>query len=201
MNTKNLNSPTFTNDQYFILNKKHLGSSLSEIERAVNADRRINEPFEKAWIPEDQIKGEIGKIDYATFELVNQSFLSGLKKVIEEQTCLQELELLAVRRNVLRMNDYVSMHKDYDGYVVIIDIPETTNPEEYNLDLDDAISVDLKRTFEGGNILFTKDNGEIVEIDLQPDEVLVAKCTNNHGVKKVLSGTRESIALFSRPKN
>jgi hypothetical protein len=197
---KNLYPPTFTNDQYFILKKKYLGSALSEIENAVHAGNGVNEPFEKAWIPEDQIKGEIGKIDYLTFQKVNQCFLDGFKKVIEQQTCLQELELLAVRRNVLQKDDYVSMHKDFEGYVVIIDIPETDYPEEYDGGNHEGITIDFKKSFEGGNILFTKDNGEVVEIELKRDEVLVAKCTNSHGVKKILSGTRESIAMFSRPK-
>ena len=197
---KNLTPPTFANDQYFILNKKVLGSSLTQIERLVISSITGKTPFEKAWIPEDQIKGEIGKLDVVTFEKVNSYFESNFKQIIEKETCLKELELLAVRRNVLYENDYVSMHKDHDGYVVIIDIPETDYPEEYEGGNSEGITIDFKKSFEGGNILFTKDSGELVEIELQRDEVLVAKCTNNHGVNKILSGTRESIALFSRPK-
>ena len=87
------------------------------------------------------------------------------------------------------------MHKDVSGYVVIINIPK---PEDE--DQDENNPKNSNTTFEGGNILFKKDNGETVEIELNSDEILVAKCTNEHGVKKILSGTRESIALFSRPK-
>lgn len=196
----NLNYPTFSNDQYFILNKKTLGSSLSEIERLVSSANTDKVAFEKAWIPEDQMTGEIKKIDVLTFEMVNRCFEDNFKQIIEKETQLQELELLAVRRNLLHANDYVSMHKDYEGYVVIIDIPETDYPEENDGGNKDGLTIEFKGSFEGGNILFTKDNGDVVEIELQKDEVLVAKCTNNHGVKKVLSGTRESIALFSRPR-
>jgi hypothetical protein len=197
---KNLNQPTFFNDQYFILKKDSLGKSLSEIERLVSSANTGRVAFEKAWIPEDQITGEIKKLDVLTFEKVNRCFEDNFKQIIENETRLQELELLAVRRNILHANDYVSMHKDYEGYVVIIDIPETDYPEENEGGNTQGYTIDFKRSFEGGNILFTKDNGEVVEIELQRDEVLVAKCTNNHGVKKVLSGKRESIALFSRPK-
>lgn len=196
----NVNCPTFSSDQYFKLNKKTLGSSLSEIERLVNSVNTDDVAFEKAWIPEDQITGEIKKLDVLTFEKVNRCFEDNFKQIIENETRLQELELLAVRRNILHANDYVSMHKDYEGYVVIIDIPETDYPEENDGGNTDGFTIDFKRSFEGGNILFTKDNGDVVEIELQKDEVLVAKCTNNHGVKKVLAGTRESIALFSRPR-
>lgn len=196
----NLNPPTFFNDQYFILKKNSLGKSLSEIERLVNSANSEKVAFEKAWIPEDQITGEIKKMDVGTFEMINRCFEDNFKQIIEKETRLQELELLTVRRNILHANDFVSMHKDYEGYVVIIDIPETDYPEENDSGNTQGYTIDFKRSFEGGNILFTKDNGEIVEIELQKDEVLVAKCTNNHGVKKVLSGTRESIALFSRPK-
>jgi hypothetical protein len=192
--------PTFANDQYFILNKKVLGRSLTQIERIVSNSITSITPFEKAWIPEDQIKGEIGKIDEVTFEKVNSYFESNFKQIIEKETCLKEVELVAVRRNVLHENDYVSMHKDQDGYVVIIDIPQTDRPEENDGGNLEEFTVDFKKSFEGGNILFTKDNGEVVEIELQKDELLVAKCTNSHGVKKILSGTRESIAMFSRPK-
>jgi hypothetical protein len=192
--------PTFANDQYFILNKGILGSSLTQIERLVNTSITGKTPFERAWIPEDQIKGEIGKLDVVTFEKVNSYFESNFKQIIEKETCLKELELLAVRRNVLHENDYVSMHKDHEGYVVIIDIPQTDRPEENDGGNLEEFTVDFKKSFEGGNILFTKDDGEVVEIELQKDEVLVAKCTNSHGVKKILSGTRESIAMFSRPK-
>jgi hypothetical protein len=196
----NLNPPTFFKDQYFILKKVSLGKSLSEIERLVNSANSEKVAFEKAWIPEDQITGEIKKLDVLTFEKVNRCFEDNFKQIIENETRLQELELLAVRRNILHANDYVSMHKDYEGYVVIIDIPETDYPEENEGGNAQGYTIDFKRSFEGGNILFTKDNGEVVEIELQRDEVLVAKCTNNHGVKKVVSGTRESIALFSRPR-
>lgn len=197
---KNLKSPSFKNDQYFILNKKYCAGSLSKIERIVKEEQDINEPFEKVWIPEDHIKGSINKMDYLTFEKVNECFLNGFKYIIEKQTCIHEIELVAVRRNILYQNDYVSMHKDFEGYVVIIDIPQPTNPEEDNDENNNDNYIDSNKTFEGGNILFTKDNGEIVEIELKHDELLVAKCTNNHGVQKVLSGKRESIALFSRPK-
>jgi len=40
LNMKNLNSPKFTNDKYFILNKKHLGSALLEIESTLHAGTR-----------------------------------------------------------------------------------------------------------------------------------------------------------------
>lgn len=197
---KNLKSPSFKNDQYFILNKEVLAGSLSKIERIVKEEHAINEPFEKVWIPEDQIKGSIYKIDYTAFGKVNECFLKGFKHLIEKETRLQDLELVAVRRNILYQDEYVEMHKDFEGYVVIIDIPEPTNPEEDDDENNYDNYIESNRTFEGGNILFTKDDGEIVEITLKPDELLVAKCTNNHGVQKILSGTRESIALFSRPK-
>ena len=104
-----------------------------------------------------------------------------------------------MRRNVLTKNDSVSMHKDVDGYVVIIEIPEEDDQEDDQED-DPQQPEDSNSTFKGGNILFKKDNGETVEIELKSDELLIAKCTNEHGVKRVLSGKRESIALFSRPK-
>ena len=192
-------SPSFVNDQYFILNKKGVSDSLNKIERIVKEVHAINEPFEKVWIQEDQIKGSIYKIDSTTFEKVNACYLNEFKSIIEKETGLQDLELVAVRRNLLCKNEYVEMHKDVEGYVVIIDIPEPINPEEDGNENNNYHYNNDKRTFEGGNILFTKDDGEIVEIALKPDELFVAKCTNNHGVRKVLSGERESIALFSRP--
>ena len=90
------------------------------------------------------------------------------------------------------------MHKDFEGYVVIIDIPEPSSPDEDTDEINNGYNE--MKSFEGGNILFTKDDGEIIEIELKPNELLVAKCTNKHGVKKILSGTRESIALFSAPR-
>lgn len=196
----NLKSPTFESEQYFILKKNYFAETLGKIERILKKDQFINKPYEKVWIPEDQIKGAINKFDYTTFAKVNECFLNGFKNIIEQETCLQELELVAVRRNTLKKNDFVSMHSDFEGYVIIINIPEPSNPEEDNDENNNVNYINSKRTFEGGNILFTKDNGEIVEIELKPDELFVAKCTNSHGVQKVLSGTRESIALFSRPK-
>jgi hypothetical protein len=89
------------------------------------------------------------------------------------------------------------MHIDYDGYIVMIDIPRSPKPAfEDPTPADDSTAP----AFEGGNILFKKDNGEVVEIKLEEDEIFVAKCTNEHGVTPVVSGKRESIALFSRPK-
>ncbi len=58
----NLKSPTFNNEQYFILDKKCFANSLSQIERAVNEDYGINEPYEKVWIPVNQINGQIKKM-------------------------------------------------------------------------------------------------------------------------------------------
>ncbi len=194
----NLKSPTFNNDQYFILDKKCFANSLSQIERAVNEDYGINEPYEKVWIPVNQINGQIKKIGQSTFDIVNEHFLNDLRHIIEKETCLGELELLAVRKNVLHKNDSVSMHKDIEGYVVIIDIPEPPSPDEDTDEINNGYNE--MKSFEGGNILFTKDDGEIIEIELKPNELLVAKCTNKHGVKKILAGTRESIALFSAPK-
>jgi hypothetical protein len=197
---KNLNAPNFINDQYFILNKNIFYQSLRQIEKIVKEDKGVNKAFEKVWIPKNQIKGTVKKIDSNSFEKVNQCFLKDFKSIIENETCLKNLELVAVRRNLLKKNESVSMHKDFDGYVVIIDIPEPSKPEEDNVDRLQNQPKESERTFEGGNILFTKDNGEIVEIELKSDELFIAKCTNNHGVQKVLSGTRESIALFSRPR-
>ena len=194
---KNLQPPSFINDQYFIVNKKIVASSLRQIEKIVKQDHSAKEPFEKVWIPVNQIKGSIKKIDCKSFEKVNDCFLNELKEIIEKGTCLQDLELVAVRRNILTKNDSVSMHKDVDGYVVVIDIPEPPCPEEDDSSLE---SEDSNSKFDGGNILFKKDNGETVEIELKSDELLIAKCTNEHGVKRVLSGKRESIALFTRPK-
>ena len=197
---KNLQSPSFINDQYFIMNKKIVSSSLRQIEKIVKEDAGKNEPFEKVLIPVNQITGLIRKIDCNSFEKVNECFLNEFKDIIEKETGIQNLELVAVRRNILNKNDSVTMHKDFDGYVVIIGIPEPPTPDEDNQENDSKQSNDINATFEGGNILFKKDNGEIVEIELKSDELLIAKCTNEHGVTKVLSGTRESIALFSRPR-
>ncbi len=194
----NLNPPTFKNDQYFILDKECFANSLRQIERAVNEDYCKNEPYEKVWIPEKQINGQIKKISQSTFEIVNENFIKGLRHKIEKEICLGELELLAVRKNILHKNDSVSMHNDVEGYVVIINIPEPTIPDDDTDEIDNRSNE--TKAFEGGNILFTKDNGEIIEIELKPNELLVAKCTNKHGVKKILEGTRESIALFSAPK-
>ena len=197
---ENSQTPTFINDQYFILKKQIVSSSLNAIEKIVKQENSEKEAFEKVWIPENQIKGSIKKIDRESFEKVNHYFLDEFKDLIEKGTCLQDLELVAVRRNILTKNDSVSMHKDVDGYVVIIDIPEPSVPEEDEQDSGSQQPEDSNTIFEGGNILFKKDNGETVEIELKPDELLIAKCTNEHGVKRVLSGKRESIALFSRPK-
>jgi hypothetical protein len=194
---KNLQKPTFKNDQYFKLNKKIVWNSLRSIENVVKKDHSGKKAFEKVWIPENQINGSVKKIDIESFNEVNFHFMEAFQEIIENGTCLQDLELVAVRHNILTKNDSVDMHSDVDGYVVIIDIPE---PEEDEQKWGSKESEESKRTFEGGNILFKKDNGEIVEITLQPDELLIAKCTNEHGVSKVLSGKRESIALFSRPK-
>ena len=179
---KNLNAPNFINDQYFILNKNIFYQSLRQIEKIVKEDKGVNKAFEKVWIPENQIKGTVKKIDSNSFEKVNQCFLNDFKSIIENETCLKNLELVAVRRNLLKKNESVSMHKDFDGYVVIIDIPEPSKPEEDNVDRLQNQPKESERTFEGGNILFTKDNGEIVEIELKSDELFIAKCTNNHGV-------------------
>lgn len=189
--------PSFKNDQYFILNKKYYKDSLRQIERIIKEDDGKNEPFEKVWIPEKQIRGSINKIDCFTFEKVNEFYSSSLKNIIEKETGIQDLELVAVRRNILNADDSVAMHEDADGYVVIIDIPQ---PEEEDKDKNKQKTNIRNKKFEGGNILFKKDNGEVVEIELGAEEMLVAKCTNEHGVNKILSGTRESIALFSRPK-
>jgi hypothetical protein len=194
---KNLQKPTFKNDQYFKLNKKIVWNSLRSIENVVKKDHSGKKAFEKVWIPENQINGSVKKIDIESFNEVNFHFMEAFQEIIENGTCLQDLELVAVRHNILTKNDSVDMHSDVDGYVVIIDIPE---PEEDEQKWRPKETEESKRTFEGGNILFKKDNGEIVEITLQPDELLIAKCTNEHGVSKVLSGKRESIALFSRPK-
>jgi hypothetical protein len=194
---ENLQKPTFKNDQYFKLNKKIVWYSLRSIENIVKKDHSGKKAFEKVWIPENQIKGSVKKIDVESFNEVNFHFMEAFQEIIENGTCLQDLELVAVRHNILTKNDSVDMHSDVDGYVVIIDIPE---PEEDEQKWGPKETEESKRTFEGGNILFKKDNGEIVEITLQPDELLIAKCTNEHGVSKVLSGKRESIALFSRPK-
>jgi hypothetical protein len=72
---------------------------------------------------------KIKKIGRTTFDIVNEHFLNDLRHIIEEETCLKELELLAVRKNVLHKNESVSMHKDIEGYVVIIDIPELPSPD------------------------------------------------------------------------
>ena len=192
---KNIDIPTFKRDQYFTIKKKYFADSSIQIEKIVKEDDGVNKPYEKVWIPEDQIKGSIKKIDRISFEKINECFLNNFKDNIEKGTGLDNLELVAVRRNILKKNDSVSMHKDVSGYVVIINIPK---PEDE--DQDENNPKNSNTTFEGGNILFKKDNGETVEIELNSDEILVAKCTNEHGVKKILSGTRESIALFSRPK-
>ena len=189
--------PTFGDDQYFILKKDTFGGSLNEIEKIVMADQGDNEPFEKEWIPENQVNGTIQKIDRDSFDEIDERFKKFFKEPFENHTNLKGLELVAVRRNILKVDDFVSMHRDFGGYVVMVDIPRSPKPafEDPN-PADDSTAP----AFEGGNILFKKDNGEIVEIKLEEDEIFVAKCTNEHGVTPVVSGKRESIALFSRPK-
>ncbi|HUH75308.1 MAG TPA: hypothetical protein VLZ75_13015 [Chitinophagales bacterium] len=87
------------------------------------------------------------------------------------------------------------------GYIIIVDMPEPEpKPEEKEKGDNPKAPEKPNSGFEGVNILFTKDNGEVLEIQLKSDELFVAKCTNAHAVNKVLSGKRESIALFSRPK-
>lgn len=98
---KNSKTPTFKNDQYFILNKGIFKGSLNKIEKIVKEDHGISEPFEKVWIPENQIKGSINKINRNSFELVNNCFFNNFKDIIEKETCLKDLELVAVRRNIL----------------------------------------------------------------------------------------------------
>jgi hypothetical protein len=66
--------PTFGDDQYFILKKDTIGDSLNEIEKIVMADQGDNEPFEKEWIPENQVNGTIQKIDRDSFDEIDERF-------------------------------------------------------------------------------------------------------------------------------
>ncbi len=184
-----MRQPTFHEDQYTILKKKDIQVSLKRMDSIIQADSSLDDAFEKVWIPEQQVLGEVRKINKCSFEKVHALYDTELKQFISAHTSLNDLELVAVRRNILRAEDSVNMHADTSGYVVIIHIPEPTEEQDQG----------ERSGFRGGQLLFTKDNGEVVEIDLQRDEVLIAKCTNAHGVKPVTSGIRETISLFSRP--
>ncbi|HUH75307.1 MAG TPA: hypothetical protein VLZ75_13010 [Chitinophagales bacterium] len=67
-------TPTFVNDQYFILKKKNVSSHLKEIENIIQKDTSFNNQYEKIRIAEDQVHGLIKKINYASFEEVNDNF-------------------------------------------------------------------------------------------------------------------------------
>lgn len=174
--------PSFQNDQYFFMDKQPYKSALSKIEKLISSEVAADRSFERVWIPENQVQGEIHKIGYTTFQKVEAIFNKDLLPQIEKETGLSELELVAVRRNTLGLNQMVKAHSDTDGYVLMLDV----------------LSDD--QTFDGGDVLFTKDDGSIVEVSPSSDKVLVAKCTNEHGVTRVTKGERTSIALFARPK-
>ena len=114
-----------------------------------------------------------GSIQYMPLFAPSSAFL------ISKQ-CLGMLSGLGT--TALGLNQMVKAHSDTDGYVLMLDV----------------LSDD--QTFDGGDVLFTKDDGSIVEVSPSSDKVLVAKCTNEHGVTRVTKGERTSIALFARPK-
>ena len=43
-------------------------------------------------------------MNYESFKMINSCFTNGLKEQFEKSTCLQDLELVAVRRNKLKTN-------------------------------------------------------------------------------------------------
>ena len=177
-----MKNANFKNDQFFILNKSDFSDSLEKIKKMINKSSSNGDSFEKVWIPETQVTGKIKKIDQNCFEKVNNIFKEDLLTAIERKTSLKNLELVAVRKNELSKDEMVKLHTDTEGYVLLIDISVSDSP------------------FEGGDILFKKDNGEMVQLNVGENELLVAKCTNEHGVTRVTSGKRESLAFFARPR-
>lgn len=177
-----MKNATFENDQFFILKKNDFGQALRQIQDITTKAQSENKSYEKVWIPENQVTGRVFKMDRDSFGAIEQIFNDSFLPVIEANTALENLELVAVRRNILGKDDMVNMHGDRLGYVLMVDVDISAS------------------SFEGGNVLFTKDDGEIVELKLGENDLLVAKCTNEHGVSRVTSGQRDSIAFFARPK-
>jgi len=187
---KNQTSHSFEKDQFVILKDKSISKTFNTINNFFNQHKFIRNSYEKVWVGENHVQGGIKKINYKLFKEINKYFVCELKDVFEKSTNLNDLELVVVRKNILKKKDSISMHKDRFGYCVAITVQGTST--QYNKSA-------LK--FTGGNVLFKKDNGIIVDIKLKPNELLLAKCTNEHGVQKVISGQRQSIALFTQPKS
>lgn len=178
---------SFSDDQYVITNNRNLSRSFRKINEIIDFNQSNINAFEKVFIGENHIQGTIKKINHKSFKKINNHFLDEFKDVFEEMTGLNRLELVAVRKNILKKGEMISMHKDTYGYVVGIHL---SNKKNYGK---------KSGTNKGGEILFKKDNDEVVRIKLKSNEILIMKCTNEHGVAKIISGERQSIALFSQP--
>lgn len=178
--SKNAN---FQQDQYFYLDRSSYETALKEINELVDSDVSGKDPYERVWIPENQVTGQLKKIDQDTFLKVERIFNESLLPTIEENTGLSNLELVGVRKNTLNSGDLVSAHGDTLGYVLLIDIPDGSS------------------VYEGGNVIFKKDDDEVVELGIEANDLLVAKCTNEHGVSRVTKGQRESLAFFAKPRD
>jgi len=172
----------FENDQYFFLEKRDFDSPLSKIRDILERDQSNQLAYERVWVPEKQVIGETKKIGEETFRKIENIFDDAIVGEIEEKTGLNDLELVAIRQNTVGPGGLVSSHTDVEGYVLMVDLDASQEP------------------FEGGDFVFTKDDGEIVQIPSNFEQVLVAKCTNEHGVTRVTKGERSSIALFARPR-
>lgn len=176
-------NPTFQNDQYFYLSRSKYKAALDAINNIVDSETLNTSPYEKKWVPDSQVHGEFKKIGLPAFIKIQAIFDKDILPDIETNTALVNMELIAVRKNELSEGQYVEMHSDSKPYVLFVDLLESEG------------------RFCGGHTLFTKDSGEVVEVDIERDEVLIAKCTNDHGVSRVTRGTRESLVLFAMPKS
>ncbi|MDA9874410.1 hypothetical protein N9D29_00175 [Flavobacteriaceae bacterium] len=94
----------FEKDQHIIVKIKSNSKYIKKIEQIIKKDNSYEKNYEKVWIPNNHVKGLIKKMNYESFKMINSCFTNGLKEQFEKSTCLQDLELVAVRRNKLKTN-------------------------------------------------------------------------------------------------
>lgn len=136
--------------------------------------------YERADIPTDQVHGQVRQIDRETFLALEELYNTKLLPEIKRETGLENLRLVAVRANVLEAGGSVSLHRDGAAYVVT--------------------SFVVSGNFEGGEVFFEKDDGSMVEVPLSAGSIFVGKCTNQHGIREVLRGCRQSVVFFAMPE-
>ena len=94
----------FEKDQHIIVKIKSNSKYIKKIEQIIKKDNSYEKNYEKVWIPNNHVKGLIKKMNYESFKMINSCFTNGLKEQFEKSTCLQDLELVAVRRNKSKTN-------------------------------------------------------------------------------------------------